>query len=153
MGIQKCINISWEMCIQYPLLTFTPNKFNVEQLNKIKYHQDLHNVYNSNNNNNDYQFILYYIWPIISHNNFHSIVDYMKVQVCLGDTLPNKTKNNDNEMKNNDVNPNENEEDEDQNDEDDSVGMLIFDHDDNYNNNHIGDDDSYYDHHITDQYE
>merc|ERR1711971_530130 len=84
--IQKWINISWKMVVQHPLLRFTPNKFHVEQLNKIKYHKELHDVCCGDE---QCEYIKYYVWPIISHNNFHSIVDYMKIQVCLGDGLGN----------------------------------------------------------------
>merc|ERR1712129_294177 len=105
--IQKCINISWKMVVQHPLLRFTPNKFHVEQLNKIKYHKELHDVCYGDEECailkiTDVQYILYYIWPIISHNDFHSIVDYMKIQVCLGDGLENESDKGD-EMKKDDA--------------------------------------------------
>ena len=123
--IQKCINISWKMVVQHPLLRFTPNTFNVEQLNKIKYHKDLHDVCYTNGDK-QYDYILYYIWPIISHNNFHSIVDYMKIQVCLGDSLQHED---------DDVDEYEDDASEVIDDEeDDDVGMMIFTHDDNNDN-------------------
>merc|ERR1712113_271332 len=81
------------MCIQHPILKFTPNKFNVDQINKNKYHKDLHDIYYGG----QYDYILYYIWPIISYNNFHSIVDYMKIKVCLGQELPKKILNMNND--------------------------------------------------------
>ena len=59
--IEKCINISWKMSIQHPILKFIPNKFNVEQLNKIKYYKDLHDIHYGD----EYEYILYHIWPII----------------------------------------------------------------------------------------
>merc|ERR1712129_139734 len=124
--IQKCINISWKMVVQHPLLRFTPNKFHVKQLNKIKYHKDLHDVcYDTGIWDEQCEFILYYVWPIISHNNFHSIVDYMKIQVCLGDGLENESDKG-NEMKKDDaeysiVNDVESREE--------SMSMLIINHD------------------------
>merc|ERR1711971_1551195 len=117
--IQKWINISWKMVVQHPLLRFTPNKFHVEQLNKIKYHKELHDVCCGDE---QCEYILYYVWPIISHNNFHSIVDYMKIQVCLGDGLENESEKGD-EMKKDDA--------DDVEESIQSMSMMIVNHDDN----------------------
>jgi len=121
--IQKCINISWKMVVQHPLLRFTPNKFHVEQLNKIKYHKDLHDVCYGDE---DCEYILYYIWPIISHNNFHSIVDSMKIKVCLGNGLSENEDDKGDEMK-----KDEDVQDVDDEEDDEDVGMMIINHDDN----------------------
>ena len=162
--VEKCINISWKMCIQKPKWTFVPNRFNVEQINKEKYHQDLHSIYHGIDDDKKYEYILYYIWPIISYNKFHSIVNYMKMQVCLGDTLPNKGKGDD--MKNDIINDDDDDgnnyydeiesngninnnnnyndnDDYDNDDEDESVGAMFVTHmhdgHDTYNNEYYDD--------------
>eukprot|EP01083_Nonionella_stella_P006933 20063_1 len=125
--IRQCISVSWQMCTQYPLLRFTPNTFNVKELNKVKYHKELHHICHKRKNKEDTPYILYYIWPIISYNNFHSIVDYMKIEVCLGDALSRKKTANDEDINGNAIT------DETYDEYIDSVGMLIIDHDNDLN--------------------
>eukprot|EP01084_Bolivina_argentea_P253424 425674_1 len=94
--VRQCVEISWQITTQCAAsLQFTPNTFDVE-LNKIEYDQKSHNISYRNSNENDCAFVLYYIWPHITDTNFHSICAHMKIEICIGSSVPQKININQN---------------------------------------------------------
>ncbi len=58
--IDECINILWQLLTQHWVLKFIPNKFNGEQITKIKYYKQLHNICHIKENNDNQQCISIY---------------------------------------------------------------------------------------------
>jgi len=89
--LRNCIDISWKMSVQSPALQFTPTVFRPDAAKKMNFYDELHCV---RGGDEAAKHILYFIWPIITENGYHSVKDGVKIAVCLGDTLPPKMSSN-----------------------------------------------------------
>ena len=85
--LTKCIDLSWRMSVRSPALQFTPSAFRPDAAKKAVFYEDLHRAQHGDD---AAECILYFIWPIITENGFHSVADGMKIAVCLGDAEPTK---------------------------------------------------------------
>ena len=65
-----------------------PSAFRPDAAKKAVFYEDLHRAQHGDD---AAECILYFIWPIITENGFHSVADGMKIAVCLGDAEPTKS--------------------------------------------------------------
>lgn len=114
--LTKCIDISWKMSVQSPALQFTPNAFRPDAAKKMNFYDELHCVRHGDEAS---KHILYFLWPIVTANGFHSVMDGMKIAVCLGDTMPTKSGKDDEGVDDEEMSV----------EREESMGMVIFNHD------------------------
>lgn len=133
--LTKCIDLCWRMTVQSPVLQFTPSAFRPDAAKKANFYEDLHSV---RHGDDGAERILYFIWPIITENGFHSVADGMKIAVCLGDDMPSKG---------GDDGGDDDDDIELSVEREESVGMVIFNHDpDQYQGAAMYDEEDHLDH-------